>query len=70
MSEIEMTPTVHATQMPKDVEDWCVDHDISTHYQNDITYIENDGNPFANWLKDMGYVFGDDGGGWIGIFAS
>ncbi len=48
---------VDATEMPNDVIDYCIDHEISTHYKNDIALICNTNNPFANWLKREGYVF-------------
>lgn len=64
---------VDATDMPDEVLDYCVDNDWSTHYQNDIVQLYDDGNPFAEWLKTNGYVFKkhrhqtwDE----VGIFAS
>lgn len=45
---------VNAKEMPADVLDYCVDHEISTHYRNDVAMIEDDGNPFAEWLKSKG----------------
>ncbi len=49
--------TVNAVGMPTDVSDYCCEHEISTHYQNDIAQIYNSDNPFANWLKKNGYKF-------------
>ena len=43
--------------MPMEVTDYCVDREISTHYQNDIAQVYNSNNPFANWLKKNGYKF-------------
>ena len=42
---------------PEEVEEWCIDHDVSTHYQNDVAQVYNDDNPFANWLRKLGYTF-------------
>lgn len=46
---------IDARDMPHDVEEWCIDYEISTHYKNDVAQIENDGNPFAEWLNSEGY---------------
>lgn len=54
---IEMIPCVNATDMPSEVTDYCVDNEISTHYQNDVAFLGDDGNPFSEWLKKNGYIF-------------
>ncbi len=56
---IKMIPCVcvEASDMPKDVLEYCMEYDISTHYQNDLAQIENNDNPFANWLRENGYEF-------------
>lgn len=62
---------VEACDMPEDVLDYCVDKDWQTHYQNDIVYLHNDGNPFAEWLKANGYIFEEKCGfDYIGINAT
>lgn len=66
---VEMIPSVDASKMPQEVEGYCTLHDISTHYQNDIVWVENDGNAFAEWLKEIGVKFEEDGV-WVGIFAT
>ncbi|MFA5026044.1 MAG: hypothetical protein WC503_06065 [Candidatus Shapirobacteria bacterium] len=61
---------VDAVDLPDEVIDYCIEElDISTHYQNDIARIENDGNPFAKWLISNGYVFTKDYCS-VGIFAT
>lgn len=55
--KIEYIPMVDAKDMPYDVEEYCVDQDWSTHYQNEIVQLHDDGNSFAEWLKANGYVF-------------
>ena len=55
--KFEMIACVEASDMPKDVKDWCEDRDYDTHYQNDVAQVYNDDNPFANWLRELGYVF-------------
>ena len=42
-----------ATDMPSDVMDYCVDHEIQTHYQNDVASLQDDGNPFSEWIKKV-----------------
>jgi hypothetical protein len=62
---------VDATDFPDEVLDYCDQHDISTHYQNDVIVVEDDGNPFAKWLKDQGYEFkNSDFGDYIAILAT
>ncbi len=51
---------VDVRDMPMDVEAWCVEQEISTHYQDDVAMIENDGNPFAEWLNENGYKWKND----------
>ena len=70
--EIEYIPAIEASDMPSEVEDWCVENDYSIHYQNDIAQVENDGNPFAKWLIENGYKFKAKKSGFdsIGIFAT
>ncbi len=55
--EIEHIPAVDAKDMPPEVEDYCMERGWSTHYQNEIVQVYDDGNPFAEWLKTNGYVF-------------
>ena len=55
--EIIYIPAVQAQDMPPEVEEYCVKREWSTHYQNEIVQLEDDGNLFAEWLKANGYVF-------------
>ena len=48
---------VQASDMPEEVEEWCVGQEISTHYQSDVVCITDEDNPFCNWLKKLGYKF-------------
>lgn len=52
---------VDAEEFPEEVIEYCVDNEIQTHYQNDVAYVEDDGNPLAEWLKKKGYVFKEKG---------
>lgn len=53
----EMIPAVDASSFPSDVEEWCHQNEVSIHYQNDMTRVEDDGNPMAEWLKSIGVKF-------------
>ncbi len=71
--KIEMIPCVDAADFPEGVEDYCIEHEFSTHYQNDIVQVEDDGNVFAEWLKEQGVDFTkaqDEGWIAVGIFAT
>lgn len=58
MREVLQTITVvDAKDIPMDAQDWLLEMDVSTHCQNDIVQVEDDGNPFAEWLKKNGYEF-------------
>jgi hypothetical protein len=42
----------------KGVSDYLLDaHEYGCHYDHTVLQIEDDGNPFAEWLKSKGYVF-------------
>jgi len=49
--QFRMIPLVEAADMPREVTDYCVDREISIHSRSDITCVEDDGNPLAEWLK-------------------
>lgn len=57
MAKFDNIIAVDAGDFPENVTDYCVDREISTHYQNDLVNIDNDGNPFAEWLKSIGVDF-------------
>lgn len=60
MKEQKRILFVEAYDMPDDVLDYCIEREIITHYQNDVALIQNDGNPFAEWIKrEYGYEFSD-----------
>jgi len=67
--KIEMIACVNAVDMPAEVEEYCVEEEINTHYQDDIAVIENDDNPFANWLRENGYEFKEKSD-YIGVIAT
>jgi len=66
---IKMIPLVNAAKFPEDVLDYCARHEIQTHCQNDVTFVENDGNPFAAWLRKEDIIFGKEGA-WIAILST
>lgn len=51
-----MIPAVDACDLPVEILDWCVDHDVSTHYQDDIIQIwkdDEDDNIFVEWFESI-----------------
>lgn len=71
---MNMIPTVEALDMPEEVEDWCDENNIVTHGEHSIVSVDDDGNPFSEWLKEQGFKF-DKGPkelkwAWVGIFSS
>ena len=61
---------VDASDFPKDVLYYCVDNDISTHHQNDVIGINDDGNILSEWLKKNGFDFEGKDYSYIAIFAT
>lgn len=50
----EMILAVNASEFPKEIEDWCCEGDISTHYQNDVIQIWKDDKEddiFVKWFE-------------------
>ena len=61
---------VEATSMPEEVELYCEEHEISTHYQNDVALIGNDQkNVFTDWLISKGVEI-DSRYVWVAIIAT
>ena len=61
---------VHASDFSNDVNDWCDEYEVSTHYQNDVIYVHNDDDVFATWLRINGYTFENKEGDYIAIIAT
>ena len=70
MPKIKMIPCIDVCDMPNEVEDYCVRSEISTHYQNDVAFVKDDGNVFAEWLKELGVEFPDEGYLRVAILAT
>lgn len=73
--KIMMVPVVGAEDMPDEVEEYCEQKNISTHCATELYWVEDDGNPLAEWLKSLGYGFPaarDDlpGGAWVGVIGT
>lgn len=62
--------TVDALDFPEELNEYCAEHDIETHYQNDIVDVIDDGNPFSEWLKTQGFKFKKNDLSWVGIFTT
>lgn len=54
---LQTITVVDVRDIPRMAEDYLVDREVSLHSQNGIVQVEDDGNPFAEWLKENGYVF-------------
>ena len=67
---LQRIAVVDAGEMPEDVLRWCDINHVSTHYQHDIAYVENNDNPFAKWLLSLGYQFENEEGDQIGILST
>ena len=50
----KMIPCIEAADMPEEVIDWCEENEISTHYNDSMARLEDDGNVMAEWLKAIG----------------
>lgn len=55
--EISMIACIAASAMPDDVQEYCEDKGIYTHCADNIVFVSDDDNPFANWLRANGYTF-------------
>jgi hypothetical protein len=71
-SKIKMIQSVDCCDMPDEVEDYCIEMEYSTHYQNDIICVEDDGNVLSEWLKSIGFKFDEDKkwGTHVALFAT
>ena len=67
---ITMTQCVNAEDMPKDVRSWCIDNDISTHYETGLHCVEDDESPLSEWLKSVGFQFKETGHTWLGVWGT
>lgn len=66
---MKLVQCVNASDFPEDVEIYCQDNDIATHYETGLYNITDDGNPLSEWLKSEGYEF-KKGVNWVGIWGS
>jgi len=67
---IKMIPVVDCRDLPpgNEITDCLLDQDVSTHGQNDVAQVHDDGNPFAEWLKEQGIDFSEvPDGKWLDI---
>ncbi len=70
MAEYSMIPAVEAGDFPPEVEAWFDKHDYSTHYQNEVVWVDDDGNTFATWLKSIGVEFGGKDHIHVAVYAT
>lgn len=60
-------PLLYAGDFSEEVEDWCVDQEIPTHYDSGVGYCKNNGNPMWKFLLENGDVTEDQEGQWIAV---
>ena len=63
---IKMIPLVDAEEFPINVRDWFESKEIEINEENNLLYVFDDGNIFAEHLKKNGIVF-DGYGQWVAI---
>lgn len=63
-------PLVYAGDFSEELELWCDENNIRTHYYDDVTCVENDGNPLWQFLLDNGDVTPDQKEQWIAIMGT
>lgn len=69
--KIRMIPCVKAADMPPDVEQFCIDQGISTHYQNEVVIVDaDDDDPLAHWFCDLGIKPDANGNFIVAILAT
>lgn len=53
-----MIPLVNYLDLPDNVTDFIIEaYDYSCHCSHTVLQVEDDGNLFAEWLKEQGYIF-------------
>jgi len=70
INDLYMIPLIDAGDFPPEVEDYCIEHEIPTHYDSAVVQVDlRDGNPLAKWLLTRGYVVTlvDERRGWAHI---
>ena len=75
---IKTVQAINASDIPKDLEDacWDIDCEFPFHYDTKLICIEDEGNPFVEWLKSQGYQFPDNEHlngiktGWLGVWGT
>jgi len=58
MIEMETIILVDCTEVPSSIQEYLLDkYEYGCHCDHTVLQIEDDGNPFAEWLKSNGYKF-------------
>jgi hypothetical protein len=57
---MKMIPLVDVTELPPEAEEWLIEREYNTHYDNDCAHVQNDGNPLSEYIKAQGFVFEKD----------
>ena len=69
--ELEQIFALHARHIPNGMDDDCLDIDdeFPLHYATGIVSVPDNGNPFSEWLKTIGFKF-KDGKGWLAVWGT
>jgi formylmethanofuran dehydrogenase subunit D len=70
-----MIACIYAGDLPMEVENWCANNDISTHYDSSVVYIEKydsdqEGevcSPMSLWLQEIVLPMSDEHGWKIAV---
>lgn len=68
--EITMIPVVYAVEFGQEVEDFCDECSISTHYQDGLYHLDLDGNPLQEFFEQGGHIFPDVEQVMIGVIGT
>lgn len=71
-SILKTIQAINAIDIPRKLEDYCLDIDdeFPLHYSNGIVHVEDDGNPFSEWLKKIGYIFSEKQINWLAVWGT
>jgi hypothetical protein len=70
---IKIIQAIDAREIPHKLIDSCleINDEFPLHYSNGIVLIDDDGNPFVEWLKEVGYKFPEgQTEDWLGVWGT
>ena len=68
---ISTIQAINAEHIPDELEDECEAQGIYLHGNCEMHSVQDDGNPFSEWLKTQGFIFeADKNCTWIGVWGT